>query len=151
MRPLRTARALATPAATCLLLALAACQPLDSMLGTFGAFNVVTLTTLGRSVPDVVVSFLRDRDCSVVRLEQGVSYCVPPDPPPEPAELCTRTLGRVDCWAHPALMPGHPLAVADTPAMTSAQLLHAAHRWPDSWSPAPSPDLPGPPHGVVPP
>jgi hypothetical protein len=112
------------------LLPLGGCQPFYAASGTFAGLNVVALTTLGRGLPDAVVSFIRDRDCSVVRLEQGQSYCVPPDRVTVP-EFCTHSLGIADCWARPALLPGHPVGLADTPAATPEQIARRAHHWPD--------------------
>lgn len=114
---------------------LTGCQSFYAASGVFAGISVATLTTMGRSAPDAVVSLIRDRDCSVVRLEQGLSYCVPPDPPPQRAEFCTHSLGTPDCWAHPDRLPGTPIALADTPNQTAEQIIHGAHRWPDEWSP----------------
>ena len=111
-------------------LSLGGCQSFYAAAGTFTGVNVASLAILGRTLPDAVVSLIRDRDCSAVRLEQGQSYCVPPDAPPPPPEFCTHSLGTPDCWANPALLPGRPVALIDTPARTAAQIEQGAHRWP---------------------
>ena len=114
-------------------LSLGGCQSFYAATGAFAGVNVASVAVIGRSVPDAVVSLIRNRDCSIVRLEQGRSYCVPPDPPLPPAAFCTSTLGTVDCWARPDLLPLRPTALADTPPPTPEQVAHSAHRWPDAW------------------
>lgn len=50
-------------------------------------------------------------------------------PPPPP--YCTRTLGRIECWANPEVLPGPPPEVADGPrALTPAQQADCKRRWP---------------------
>lgn len=116
----------ATLAAT---LALAGCQSFYAATGVATGVDVISLTTVGRTLPDVVVSLIANRDCSMVRLERGQGYCVPPDAS-EPPAFCTHSLGSADCWLHPALLPGTPLGLADAPAQTPAQLAHGQHHWP---------------------
>ena len=43
--------------------------------------------TIQRTPADALYSLISGRDCSVVRLDQGKSYCRPVDPPPEPPVL----------------------------------------------------------------
>jgi uncharacterized protein YgiB involved in biofilm formation len=69
------------------------------------AANGVSLMLTGRAVPDLVVSGVSGRDCSVAYLDAGERYCrAAPEPAPEPR--CTRSLGSVDCWTGP--VPGNP-------------------------------------------
>lgn len=58
---------------------------------------------------------MRTADCRALGLDTGWRTCLPPDTPPPPAPYCTRSLGRVDCWANPEALPGPPREVADTP------------------------------------
>ncbi len=103
-------------------------------LATPGALAIgigaATLPALGRTVPDVFVSVLRNQDCSLVRVEQGKSYCREPDPPPEPPMLCTRSLANVDCWSNPQALTGAVRAVADGPTkLTPAQEAYRTRGW----------------------
>ncbi len=100
------------------------------LIGGFGAGEVASITILHRGLFDTVYSGLTGKDCSIVRLDEGKSYCRPPEPPPPLEPYCTRSLGVVDCWQSPALLPDQPPQVGDTPAMTSEQIKNANKRWP---------------------
>jgi hypothetical protein len=91
---------------------------------------VSTVATIGRSPADAVYSLVTGRDCSVVRLDEGKSYCRPVDPPPEPPTFCTRSLGAVNCWANPGSLPGRPTPVGEAPAMTAEQEAYRVRSWP---------------------
>jgi hypothetical protein len=94
-----------------------------SVIGTIPVFK--------RSPLDVIYSGLTGRDCSIVRLDEGKTYCRPVDPPPEAPVFCTHSLARVDCWADPASLPGRPTPVADGPtALTPAQEANRVRTWP---------------------
>ena len=106
-------------------LALAGCE---SALGPFAAVNVVSLTTIGRTLPDAVVSAVTGRDCSIVRLDRGETrYCEPDPVPPAAAGYCTRSLGSVDCWTTPPPGMPPPRQVADAPPLPPQP---APERWP---------------------
>jgi hypothetical protein len=100
------------------------------LIGT--AANAASVAVFGRAVGDLVVSGASGRDCSVVRLEQGKSYCAPVQPPPVPPPLCTRSLGVVDCWSNPEALNGPAVhGVADGPStLTPAQETDRTARWP---------------------
>ena len=73
------------------------------------------------------------KDCSIVRLDQGKSYCRPVEPPPEPPPYCTRSLGVADCWRDPASFPNHPPSLGDGPhTLTPAQEADRTRSWPHS-------------------
>ncbi len=111
---------------------LGGCAPFNAAAGALaGVDAVVTVPVFGRGLGDLAYSAISGRDCSVVRLEQGRSYCVPRDGPPPPPVFCTRSLGAVDCWAYPATLPDHPTPVADTPGLTPEQDANRLARWPD--------------------
>jgi hypothetical protein len=81
---------------------------------------------------DAVYSAITGKDCSIVRMEQGKSYCRPVEPPPDAPPYCTRSLGVVDCWRDPASLPNRPPEVADGPhVLTPAQEANRTRRWPD--------------------
>lgn len=95
------------------------------------AADVASIAVFHRGLGDLVVSAVSGRDCSVVRLDQGRSYCAAREGPPVPPEFCTRSLGTVDCWFVPALVPNIGREVADQPAATPAQLADRSARWPN--------------------
>ena len=100
--------------------------------GAFAAANAASIPAFHRSIPDLLISGVSGRDCSVVHLDQGKSYCSPPEAPPDPQPYCTHSLGVVDCWVNPQALPGPPPPVADGPStLTPAQEADRTHRWPD--------------------
>ena len=113
-----------------LLLALSACG--TQATGAFAAANAASVTVFQRAIPDLVVSAVTGKDCSVVRLEQGKPYCRPLELLPERPPYCTRSLGTVDCWTDPQKLPGPPPEVADGPTtLTPEQEANRTRRWLD--------------------
>lgn len=98
--------------------------------GALVAASAVAIPVFGRSVPDLVYSGITGQDCSIVRLEQGRSYCRTPDPPIPVAPVCSRSLGTVDCWANPEAFATPPRGIADAPAPTPEQEAWRTRRWP---------------------
>lgn len=102
-------------------------------LGAFvgSAFVVGSVTTIGRAPTDAVYSLVTGKDCSVVRLDQGKSYCRPQEPVPPQPEFCTRSLGVVDCWQDAERMSQRYPGVADGPTtLTADQEANRTRRWP---------------------
>lgn len=94
------------------------------------ALGIGSIAVLGRTPGDALWSIATGRDCSVVRLDKGQSYCRESEAPPEPPPFCTRSLGRVNCWNDPAALPGHPVGVADGPVeLTPAQERNRTKGW----------------------
>jgi len=116
-----------------LLLLLAGCGATPEQLATgVAAVGVGSIAVLQRSPFDAVYSIAARKDCSVVRLEQGKSYCRPVEAIPEPPPYCSRSLGVVDCWRDPASLPDHPPQVSDGPqTLTPAQEADRTRRWPN--------------------
>ena len=114
------------------LLPLTGCGLSTNLAGTVGvAAGVGSIATIHRSPADAVYSFFTGRDCSIVRLDEGKSYCRPVEPPPEPPVFCSRSLGSVNCWQDPATLPDHPRGVADGPSvLTPAQEANRVRTWP---------------------
>lgn len=111
-----------------LLAALGGCAPAVG----FVAADIASVTVLGRGIGDIGISAITGRDCSVVRLDAGKTYCAPRIDTPPPQPFCTRSLARVNCWADPYLVPGNQHEVGDTPPPTEDQLRYRAARWPKS-------------------
>jgi len=110
-----------------LLLLLAGCgnagAPGAPLLAVPAAIEGVSLVTLQRGVGDTVVSLLTGEDCSYVRLAKGQTYCAS-DPPPPVQPICTRSLGKVDCWTTPPNVRDGPYE------LTAEQERNRTARWP---------------------
>lgn len=101
-------------------------------VGALAAAEVASVVVFGRGIADIGVSAISGRDCSIVRLDRGLTYCAPIEPPPVPGPFCTRSLGVVDCWINPEALPTPQRSVADGPAPTPAQEQYRHARWPKS-------------------
>jgi hypothetical protein len=113
------------------LLLLTGCGAPEQMATGAVGLGVGSIAVIQRSPLDAVYSTLSGRDCSIVRLDQGKSYCRPTEPPPEPLPYCTRSLGVADCWRDPASLPGHPPDLGDVPhPLTPEQEANRTRRWP---------------------
>jgi hypothetical protein len=113
-------------------LALSGCGISDNLGAVIGSGAMVaSVTTIQRTPADALYSWVTGRDCSVVRLDQGKTYCRPIEPPPEPPAYCTRSLGSVNCWNDPETVPGHPPGVAEGPTrLTVEQVADRLRTWP---------------------
>ncbi len=110
-------------------LPLAGCDATSLAIGA--AASVATVPLVGRSGPDLVISGLSGRDCSIVRLDRGLSYCAAEERPPGPPPYCTPSLGRVDCWVtRPASIPMQRGVVDGPVALTPAQEANRSAWWP---------------------
>jgi hypothetical protein len=114
------------------LLPLAGCGWSDPVIaGVAAGISIGSIVTIQRTPLDAVYSLVTGKDCSLVRLGQGKTYCRPMEPPPEPPAFCTRSLGVVDCWQNPAGLPNRPRGVADGPTtLTPEQEANRLRRWP---------------------
>ena len=115
-----------------LLLLVPGCAHWVEPTGALAAADVASVVVFGRGIADIGVSAISGRDCSIVRLDRGLTYCAPADPPPDPGPFCTRSLGTVDCWINPEALPMPQRSVADGPAPTLAQEQYRHARWPKS-------------------
>lgn len=103
--------------------------PLVEPTAAYMAASAAAVPVFGRSIPDIIYSGITGRDCSVVRLEQGKTYCRTIDPPLAPPPVCTRSLGTIDCWANPEAFPTPPRTIADAPAPTPEQEAYRTRSW----------------------
>ncbi len=103
-------------------------------LNLAGAASLAAVPVLGRTLPDALYSAATGKDCSLVRMEQGKSYCRTPDPPWEVVAkaqpVCSRSLGTVDCWSNPDVFNNRPASVADAPKPTAEQEAYRTRSWP---------------------
>lgn len=111
---------------------LAACANWTEPTGALLAANAASVVVFGRSIPDLGVSAVTGKDCSIVRLDQGKTYCAPREAAPPRPPYCTRSLGTVDCWSNPEAFADAPREVADQPYLTPLQEQHRTARWPRS-------------------
>lgn len=116
-------------------LLLAGCGPHAPVVA--GAVLVVSgagIPVFHRTPLDMVVSAASGRDCSIVHLDKGERYCHPKERPPEQPAFCTRSLGVVDCWEDPSLLPDRPHEVAEGPrSLTPEQEADRTKWWPGLW------------------
>jgi len=78
-------------------LSVSACDP-----GVFTAFQGVSLIGTDKTVVDHVISIGSGKDCSTVRKEKGLTYCVEDTPIAQQNLYCYRDLGGVTCYDKPA-------------------------------------------------
>ena len=78
-----------------LLLPLAAGGCDGAGLGAAAGVTAGSVAVIGRTPVDAVATVIAGRDCSAVRLDRGLSYCAPEEPPPSPPPYCTRSRGSV--------------------------------------------------------
>jgi hypothetical protein len=99
--------------------------------GITAAVSVSSIPILQRTPLDAIYSVATGQDCSLVRLDQGLTYCRPVEPLPAPPPFCSRSLAGVDCWRDPALLANRPHELADGPrVLTASQEAYRLRRWP---------------------
>ena len=87
-----------------------------ALFGYMAGINGAAIPIIHRTVTDAVISAVMQHDCSVVRVDEGKTYCRPYDPLPPPVPYCTQSLANVDCWQDPTALPRPiPPQVADGP------------------------------------
>jgi len=110
------------------------CATIPPMIGAelVGAATVGSVAAVGRTPVDAAYSLVTGKDCSLVHLDQGKSYCRRTEPKPDAPPYCTRSLGVVDCWLDPAAVPNLGPSVADGPrSLTPVQETNRTRSWPD--------------------
>ncbi len=115
-------------------IALAGCATVTPMIGAelVGAATVGSVAAIGRTPVDAAYSLVTGKDCSLVHLDQGKTYCRRTEPKPDPPPYCTRSLGVADCWQNPAAVPNLGPNLADGPqSLTPTQEQNRTRSWPD--------------------
>jgi hypothetical protein len=113
------------------LLLLTSCGAFPEPVVAASLADLASVAVFQRGLGDLLVSGATGRDCSIVRLDRGQSYCRPVDPPPQPPPYCTRTLGTAECWISPFPPPSLQAGAADGPStLTPAQEAYRTRRWP---------------------
>ncbi len=115
------------------LLVLTGCgaTPEQLLTGVVGG-GIASIAIIHRSPFDAVYSLATGRNCSVVWLDRGETYCRPQEPAPETPRFCTKSLGAVDCWSEPSRLPALQHQVADGPhVLTEQQEADRTRRWPE--------------------
>lgn len=115
-----------------LLFGISGCAHWATPVGALAAVEVASVVVFGRGIADIGVSAISGRDCSIVRLDRGLTYCAPPDAPIDAGPFCTHSLGVVDCWINPEALAMPQQRVSDGPAPTAAQEQYRHARWPKS-------------------
>ena len=102
-------------------------EPVAAVAGA----DLVSVMAFKRDMFDLVWSGLTGRDCSIVRLDRGETYCRVTEPRLPLPPYCTRSLGDVDCWTSPSVLPNPPPGVADGPTqLTPEQEANRSRGWP---------------------
>jgi hypothetical protein len=100
--------------------------------GPLVAANVASVVAVGRDPADIVVSVVSGRDCGIIRLARGQSYCRPVEAAAAPPLYCTRSLGVADCWDKPNPFGYYQRPMADGAwAPTELQEQNRTARWPE--------------------
>ena len=109
---------------------LVGCDPVGA--GVLLGVNAAAVVGIQRTVPDLAVSIISGRNCSIVHVDHDTPYCSPIEPVATPPPPCTRSLGGgADCWAIAAVPPGH--LVADQRPPTGAQETDRGRGWFRRW------------------
>lgn len=115
-----------------LIASLAGCSPPGQPFAIAAAVDFASIAVFKRGTFDLIYSGITGKDCSVVRLGEGKTYCRASEGKLPPAPVCTRSLGYVECWANPEALDHPSRLVVDGPqVLTAEQERNAAHRWPD--------------------
>ncbi len=80
------------------LTALTAC----SQIPGFAQIQAVTVMGTDKTMEDHIVSYTSGKDCSSIRKEQGLTYCVEDMPLVRQNLYCYRDLGGVTCYDRPS-------------------------------------------------
>ncbi len=102
-------RAIFAAAAIAAFAALSGCAAIPGVAQVEGAFLMGTEKTL----TDQVISLSSGKDCSSVRKEQGMTYCVEDEKQVKQKLYCYQTLGSVTCYDRPDPFDGRRQRIGD--------------------------------------
>lgn len=74
--------------------------------GCAAAIGAGTVAATDKTPVDHLVSLVTGKDCSVIRQNRGLTYCVEDEVTPLVGVHCYPTLGEVSCYAEPDPFPG---------------------------------------------
>lgn len=93
-----------------------------SLVPAVAPLEAVSTITTEKTASDHIVSFTSGKNCSSIRREQGLTYCVEDEAKPAPQNAwCYPTLGTVTCYDHPDPFNGRQkrLGEAQPPVATN--------------------------------
>ncbi len=88
---------------------LSACTFVPGVAQIQGAFVVGT----DKTIEDHLISYTSGKDCSSIRKEKGLTYCVEDEPKITPNVYCYKTLGSVTCYDRPNPLGGRQQKIGD--------------------------------------
>ena len=95
---------------------LAAVSLLEACVAAAGAGSVVVTD---KTPIDHIYSLVTGKDCSLVRKEKGLTYCIEDEKAPPMPVHCYSTLGVANCYTQPDPYPGKKRRLgSDGPAAT---------------------------------
>jgi hypothetical protein len=68
---------------------------------TIGSAEVISLVTSDKTIGDHIISLYSGKNCSTLRVENDLTYCVEDEPRPQKNGYCYRTIGSVTCYDRP--------------------------------------------------
>ena len=96
---------------------LMAAPALGLLGGCAAAIGAGTVAVTDKTPIDHVYSLVTGKDCSMVRKERGLTYCVEDEKTPAVLVHCYPTLGEVTCYNQPDPFPGRQRKVGSEPAL----------------------------------
>jgi hypothetical protein len=87
-----------------------------SLAGCAAALGAGTVALTDKTPVDHVASLISGKDCSTVRRQRGLTYCVEDETIPPVLVHCYPTLGEATCYAQPDPFPGRQRKLGSEPA-----------------------------------
>ena len=69
--------------------------------GTFLTVEGVSTIMSDKTATDHLISWASNKDCSYIRTERGLTYCVEDEVLIKPNVYCYKTIGKVTCYNQP--------------------------------------------------
>jgi hypothetical protein len=87
--------------------------------GCVAAIGASTVAATDKTPVDHLVSLVTGKDCSVIRQNRGLTYCVEDEVTPLVRVHCYPTLGEVSCYDEPDPFPGGQRELGTTQAVAA--------------------------------